>query len=81
MANAILSAAHSSAPTGGNVRFFQNAHLKEAQRIALHTAAVNALAMASWNLSSDTGSLAQAIAKAEAAVSSLRRLQQIGGAA
>jgi hypothetical protein len=76
MARAILSPA-----PRGNVRFLSNNHLQEAQRIALHTSACNALAMAGWNLNSDVGSIAEAIAKAEAATAALRRLQQIGGAA
>lgn len=80
MAKAILNAG-SPGQTAGTVRYFSERHHLEAQRIALHTAAINALSMASWNLSSDAGSLAQAIAKAEAAVVALRRLQQIGGGA
>jgi hypothetical protein len=67
--------------TPANVVFMNQSHLQEAQRIALHTSACNALAMAGWNLNSDAGSIAQAIAKAEAATAALRRLQQIGGAA
>ena len=79
MANAILSAGDST--LGGNVRYFSEHHHAEAQRVALHTAALNALAMASWNLSSDSGSIQQAIVKAEQAVGHLLRLQNLKGGA
>lgn len=62
-------------PSGGNARFFSAQHATEAQRIALHSAAVNCLSGARFNLHSDAGSLAQAIAKTEQSLSYMRRLQ------
>ena len=70
-----ISTSNGSAQSAGAVRFFAQAHMQEAQRIALHTAASNALSMANWNLASDCGSLAQAVAKAEAALAYLLKLQ------
>ncbi len=63
------------AQSAGVARFFAQAHMQEAQRIALHTAASNALSMANWNLASDCGSLGQAITKAEAALAYLHKLK------
>ncbi len=59
----------------GNVAYFRQAHLQEAQRIAATTAALNSLSMSSWNITSDTGSVRQAIVKAEQALGYLRKLE------
>lgn len=70
-----ISTPTGSAQSAGAARFFAQAHMQEAQRIALHTAASNALSMANWNLASDSGSLGQAITKAEAALAYLHKLK------
>ncbi len=65
-------------PPVGNVAYINHAHLQEAQRIAATTAALNSLSMAGWNLTSDSGTVRQAIAKAEQALAFLRKIE--GGA-
>jgi hypothetical protein len=65
-------------PPVGNVAYIHQAHLQEAKRIAATTAALNSLSMAGWHLTSDSGTVRQAIAKTEQALSYLRKLE--GGA-
>jgi hypothetical protein len=69
MANVILSAAQP--------RYFSPVHHTEAARVAHHTAAVNSLALARFNLTSDSGSLNESIKKTEQALVLLRRLRQL----
>ena len=67
--------------TGANVHFFANTHAARATEVANHTHAVNALSMAQWHLTKDTGSLRQALAKVEAARTAILKLISLEGGA
>ncbi len=69
MANVILSAAQP--------RYFSPVHHTEASKIACHTSAVKALEMGRFHLTSDIGSISEAIKKTELALVMLRRLRQL----
>jgi hypothetical protein len=68
-----------TAQSTGNVRYFTNHHAAKATEIAHHTRAVNALAMSSWHLSSDTGSLRLALTKVDQARESILKLISMEG--
>lgn len=79
MATQILSKAQPGG-SSSSLRYFSPRHHAEALRIALHTKALNDLAVSRWHLQSDTGSTSQALIRARQAVQTLERLLA-GGAA
>jgi hypothetical protein len=64
--------------TQSNLSYINRRHMEEATRIALLSAATNALSMAQWHLKSDAGSYRTAVDKAEQAHQYLKRLAEIG---